>query len=272
MADDNALPLSQIDRILLLGDTHGNATWTAFVIDQAAKLDAKLILQLGDFGYWPRQDWGRGFLDATEKTLGEYSLPLWFIDGNHEDHVALRSVSRPPGLYSISDHISYLARGTRWTWGDTVWLAAGGASSVDRHFREPGVEWFPEEFMTEEQFKSIENQGHADVVVAHDAPAGIGFLIDWRATNDLPVGQGWPLDAIADAEAHQGRLRHLLEATQPGAWFHGHHHVAYHENLATGFGATDVYGLDRDGTTLLHASLLVGGDGAAIPWKEVLGE
>ena len=261
--------VGQFDRILLVGDTHGNPRWTPFVIDQAQKLGADLIVQLGDFGYWPRDRRGSRFLDTVEQALRDSGLPMWFIDGNHEDHTMLRSGDTPPGLVPVSDHLTYVARGTRWTWGDTEWLAVGGASSVDRHLRTTGFDWFEDEFMTPEQLAAVEKAGHADVVVAHDAPAGVEFIPAWHAKTELPAGQGWPADALADSAAHSQRMRHLLDVVQPRAWFHGHHHVGYHEILTTDFGLTDVYGLDMDSAQLSKSTLLVDGAGVPISVDEV---
>lgn len=106
-------------RILLIGDTHCNAHWTCFVIDQAEKLGVDLIVQLGDFGYWPRMAQGKHFLEWVDRTLDEAGIPLWFLDGNHEDHATLASDLMPPGFHRITDHITYLARGTRWEWDGT---------------------------------------------------------------------------------------------------------------------------------------------------------
>ena len=46
-------------RILLVGDLHMNTLAAHQVIDHAQALDANLILQVGDFGFWPRGKIGR---------------------------------------------------------------------------------------------------------------------------------------------------------------------------------------------------------------------
>jgi hypothetical protein len=45
---------------------------------------ARLALQLGDFGIWPGPD-GRRYLDAVSAVLDLVKAQLWFADGNHED-------------------------------------------------------------------------------------------------------------------------------------------------------------------------------------------
>jgi len=268
MTNHNAkLPLR--NRILLVGDTHANLSWTQFVVDQARKLRVDQILQLGDFGYWPRDAWGRRFLSDIESRLSDCGLTMWFVDGNHEDHASLRSDVREPGLVAISEHVSYVARGTRWTWGDTTWLAVGGATSVDREWRKAGVDWFPEEIMSEEELLAVERGGHADVVVAHEAPSGVRFLSDLY---DRETGPGWPQYLLDDADAYRRRLTDLLRRVEPRVWFHGHHHVAYHELLTSDFGCTQVWGLENDGGVLPNCALMVDSGGHVIPWNTVFDE
>jgi len=67
------------DRILLLGDTHANLAWTRHAIKHAHDLGADLVLQLGDFGFWPRRSAGRGFLAGVEEALAEAAL---LVDAN----------------------------------------------------------------------------------------------------------------------------------------------------------------------------------------------
>ena len=41
-------------RALLVGDTHANTRWLEQTVTRAAiAQDAELIIQLGDFGFWP---------------------------------------------------------------------------------------------------------------------------------------------------------------------------------------------------------------------------
>jgi len=254
-------------RVLLLGDTHGNTSWTLSMIDQASALDADLILQLGDFGYWPRVRDGLRFLSAVEKRLGDRGLPLWFIDGNHEDHVSLRSAELGPGFVPISDHVTYLPRGTRWTWDSTEWLAVGGASSVDRNWRREGISWFPEEILTASQERAITESGSATVVVAHDAPWGVSFLAKRYDLFTPPEARGgWPADALRDSDRNMVRMRSVADSIQPRVWYHGHHHVRYDDVLDIGTKTVDIHGLSMDGTPLTKGALLVDNSGTVLPW------
>jgi hypothetical protein len=252
--------------ILVAGDTHGSDRNARFVVQEAYAEGADLILQVGDFGYWPRFPDGRAFLKEVERVLARYDLPLWFIDGNHEDHETLQSATTPPGPVQISDHVTYLPRGTRWQWRGQTWLAMGGAPSVDRNWRKAGRDWFPTERASQEVIDAIAAAGGADIVVAHDAPSGVRFLTE-RLNLDIPAHLrdcGWPTDALVSSDHHMQAMRGLLDSVRPRAWFHGHHHVRYDEPLAADWGQTQVHGLACDQNDLSDQVVLVTPEGEVV--------
>ena len=107
-------------RILLVGDLHMNTLAAHQVIDHAQALGVDLILQLGDFGFWPRTSAGQKYLNEVESKLSTFGLDLWFIPGNHEDWTSL--AERPiedDGLGIITEHIRGIPVGHRWTWRST---------------------------------------------------------------------------------------------------------------------------------------------------------
>jgi Calcineurin-like phosphoesterase superfamily domain len=174
-------------RVLIVGDLHCNTGAVIQVIDCAADFGADLIVQVGDFGFWPRIESGRKFLRKAEARLDRHGLQLWWVDGNHDDLQALRTRPvEPDGRRRVSDHIWHLPRGHGWVWGDTMWVAGGGAVSVDRYGRTEGVSWFRDEALTDADVDQIVADGAADVLVAHDALWGEGVL-GRRLSLDLPV-------------------------------------------------------------------------------------
>lgn len=54
-------------RALVVGDLHANTRAAFEVINHAQEVGADLILQLGDFGYWPKDPQGRMFLRKVER-------------------------------------------------------------------------------------------------------------------------------------------------------------------------------------------------------------
>lgn len=256
------------ERVLLVGDLHGNTAASLAAIDHAARLGADVILQLGDLGFWPRSEKGRSFLAKVEKRLALRKLQMWWIDGNHEDFARLvvRSFTLE-GLQEISEHLWHVQRGFRWQWGATEWLAAGGASSVDRFGRAEGVDWFAEEELTDELVEAIIADGPADVLVAHDAPFGVPLLrqVLWQ---DLPAWRRadksfWPVDRMILSDEHMRRVRQIVDGVGARVVFHGHHHRRYTDTISTANGDVHIEGLGTDGMPMDALCLLV--DSAGVP-------
>ena len=252
------------ERILLVGDTHANTACALAVIDHAAAVGADVIVQVGDFGFWPRAKKGRKFLRKVEWRLAQAGIELWFVDGNHEDHDALgRRPIEPDGRRRIDEH---LPRGFRWTWDGTTWLAAGGGASVDRTYRMPGVSWFPQETLTDVQVAAMIDAGPAEVVVAHDCPMGTAFL-HARYDQGTPARDRvtmWPAEQLVESDQHQARLRWLVDGMRARTVIHGHHHVRFSDTLDADHGPVSVEGLGLDGGPLSQLVLLVGPDGKPV--------
>ena len=71
-------------RILVVGDVHGEFGKLNALIN-VKKPD--LILQCGDFGYWPK--WSLRHVTPIDKVKTKVAK-LLFCDGNHDDHWSLR--------------------------------------------------------------------------------------------------------------------------------------------------------------------------------------
>ena len=186
---------------------------------------------------------------APGTPLAERDMQLLWIDGNHEDHSRLASLPLAgDGTRPISDHVTHLPRGFRWTWQDSdgkryTWLALGGAVSVDRRWRTPGRSWWAEERISRNDADAAIAGGPVNVMVSHDAPNGV--TIPGIGAND------WPADVLRDADAHRTLLREVVDAVQPQHLWHGHYHVRYDALLDMGGGRDEsrvchVHGLDRD--------------------------
>jgi hypothetical protein len=138
----------------------------------------------------------------------------------------------------------------------TAWLFLGGAVSVDRAYRTAGWDWFPEEVPGDAQLAAAADGGPADVVVAHEAPAGGAWL-----GRRLRAGAAdWPEREIVAAGQFQKKLRLVFDAVRPGHWWHGHHHIAYEERLD---GAV-IHGLACDEMPLFELTHLVDAYGRSL--------
>lgn len=253
---------AETQRIAFAGDWHMNTQWARNAIAHAAERGAQTVVHLGDFGY----TFSREFVDGVDQALAEHGMDLLFVDGNHEDFPKLDSYPRVGGRGKLTDRIWHAPRGYRWEWGAVRFLALGGAYSVDRPYRVPGVSWWPEETIGRGDIARVMGGGFADVLISHDCPVGVVIPgIDDRTT----VSPFPPLE-IMRANEHRQLLRGAIESVRPSVIWHGHYHVKYQTVTDLGFGPVVVNGLDCDGTSLAAnvavvdvADLLVRPGGAA---------
>lgn len=223
-------------QILLAGDWHGNAWHAKRIIDAAVERRIYVILQLGDFGYWPHHS--DAWLDDVDEYARLNGVYIFWIDGNHENHEMLRQI--PPesdGSVQIRPMITYLPRGHRWEWEGVTFLALGGAYSIDKDGRIPGDSWWPEELITyREAYEAIAG-GPVAVMVTHDAP--------WGAENVIH-GNRFNKDWFPESKQNRVILRAVMEETMPELVVHGHYHNRNSTTIDYSGGQTRVEGFDCD--------------------------
>ena len=158
-------------------------------------------------------------------------MPVYFIDGNHENHPLLleNPVELAWGARPVAPMVYHLPRGYVWKgWGDVRYAALGGAVSVDKHLRQPGIDWFPEEEITEKDLLALEHNmaalrwNHIDVMFTHDCP---------DEANPPFRRHAWPEDRIRAAENHRKMISQAVEIAKPMILIHGHYHCHYRERL-----------------------------------------
>lgn len=127
----------------------------------------------------------------------------------------------------LTEHVTYMPRGSRATLAGVEILFFGGASSVDRHWRTEGEDWWPDENITDTQLArglAAANTGPVDVPVTHETTTA--------AFNALCGISGHARSKRDDApgEANRARLDTLVDTAQPRALVHGHHHTSHIED------------------------------------------
>lgn len=209
------LMFEKVERIAAVGDLHGNASAASRAIRYAAENDAQLVIQVGDFGWWPttgrtrRKPYGEGFTIWVDQVCRRYDIPLLWIRGNHEHHPLLFEERRRHGVddepWWLHDHVGHWPDGLVLPIGGRRWLAIGGAHSVDRSLRTSGVDHFDTETLDESEIDVIARAGHmdVDVVVAHEAPIGVPFLRH-RLRQSLPAHRRQQLDATSHTKGSLG--------------------------------------------------------------------
>jgi hypothetical protein len=153
---------------------------------------------------------------------------LYFVDGNHEDHLRL---SRYPisadGLRWLRPNIAHIPRGFRTALQSGLRFAAlGGANSVDVGHRLAGSSWWTEESITEADLAAL-GEGHADVMVGHDAPLGVPAL-DRRL---VATDHWWPEAGVAYSAAGRQMFHRGFLQVRPRLYLGGHYHYHVDETV-----------------------------------------
>ncbi len=227
------------DKLLVAGDWHGDTNHAYHVLVTASKRDCSAVMQVGDFGYWEHSQDGEKFLKNVSRQSVMQGVPVYFIDGNHENHTMLREKygptneqheTTPEGFWVIRDNVFYIPRGIVWEWSGRRFMGLGGAYSVDRDWRimqelkkrKPLTLWWPEEELTDDEVAAAvkAGEGGIDVIFTHDKPRGSTPPWDRK---DLP--ECWP---------NQDRVLEVVKAVQPRLLFHGHLHVRYDDEIRIG--------------------------------------
>lgn len=216
--------------VALVGDWHGTTTWARRCIERISRSGVSMVYHLGDFGIWPGGA-GRAFVEAVEAACRQHGVTIAVTPGNHEDYEQISRlpwaehpiVGRAPRL---SDHIAVLPRGHRWTMraGDVSrsFVSLGGAPSVDLEWRTPGVDWWPEEALTELDVELAIAGGRADVMLTHDAPEPATSKVAAIVAGN-PAG--WSAPALGYAARGRAMLTRAVDRIRPKLLVHGHFHV-----------------------------------------------
>lgn len=236
-------------RILLAGDSHGNASYIENLLRIAEIKRCERVFVLGDFGYWPHVDWGMKFLTTVEEMIHDSGIFLDFIDGNHDNHPWLWSLvgEARRGQAKIGRSMYYHGRGQRWEWGGVQFMSLGGGYSVDKEYRTPWTSWWPTECLTDQDVTCAIRPGGVDIMLVHDSPGDV----DLTDTGKHAVFK----QGIAPSEDNRKILQRVINIKEPELVVHGHMHCRYDDTVRDG--RTKVVGLAHDGDTLDRACIVL---------------
>lgn len=219
-------------RIFILGDTHCHTTFMKDMGEKAVELECDVIMQVGDFGHWPAgtdPDIRFAVSSSTDKEFkkvcAKIPIPVYFIAGNHEDWDSLeRYTENREGAINISENVTYMPTGHSWEWDGVKFLAVGGAYSIDKDLRVEGIDWFPQEMITDEEVELCSAVGKVDVIFSHDTPARTDMVLEFAKTGKI-------FQNIGDSNFNREQLERVVQATQPSRLYHGHWHLDWVQNV-----------------------------------------
>jgi len=210
-----------MDKIMVAGDLHGLWGPLNTLIDKKAP---EIILQCGDFGWWPRfhkkrssssQEYG-----LKDKLWDQYGLKpqktkIYFCPGNHEDWDDL--LLKGETSCEIMPNVFYMPRGTLFTLPDNrIVLFMGGGDSIDKNYRVMGRDWFPQELIPYSEFYKLQERkvNKIDIVISHTCP--LEFVPTLYKNNVFKTNFH---------DSSQEVLSAILQEYKPSLWYFGHFHA-----------------------------------------------
>jgi predicted phosphodiesterase len=229
---------------MVAGDTHGDIAWVGHLSTIAADAGASTVLQVGDFGYWPRMTTAGHHAPHHHELLGRiasdckaYGIDEWIvIDGNHDDHSELSMLANggadDEGLVRLGERVRYSPRGNRFMLGGARVGTLGGAVSLDAWAEYEGLcsfgdrgyrkdwDWFPTlEAPTLADVDHLIEGGHLDLLLTHEAPRHV----DMSPYYGLQ-GIHFTPEIMARTAAVRDLVSHAAVATKAPVLVHGHWH------------------------------------------------
>lgn len=206
-------------RVAVLGDLHGNFRWLDIVARSIRALapDVTTVLQLGDWAMDP---------DTTDEALDGTGIERIYVTmGNHDrwDQATPLFNAHPGAAIRVSDITWLLPRPARLRIGGRDVLSLGGAVSVDRAWRQEGVNYWKEEEITSEHVKAAIAGGPADLMLTHEPPAGTPVRAVREILRTNPMG--FPDDALRDSATSRVRVAKVWNIVYPELLIHGHMHA-----------------------------------------------
>ena len=151
-----------------------------------------IILQGGDFGFWPHTDPTHSWFRPGDTTGdgGQYAIKnevdflkdglvkIYWCDGNHENHDALDSleaVHSDEAFIPVMPGVFFATFGSVLTLldGTTVMFCGGAESSpLDIQARTPGASWWPQEGIDHKDMARLPDTKitHVDWIISHTGP------------------------------------------------------------------------------------------------------
>jgi hypothetical protein len=180
-----------------------------------------VLIQLGDFGFLWHEPGVNREQDHWVEWLSEKNYTIAVVPGNHENYDLinkLETVTKFNGtVRRFTDNIFFLERGVVYNICNKSIFACGGAVSIDKDVRLPGVSWWPEEELsfneTSRALEELEKVNYkVDYVCTHTAPSSI--------VKKLPGVSHIYKDSVSDFLQHE--LKKTLQFTE---WQFGHFHI-----------------------------------------------
>ena len=181
-----------------LGDIHGDSAKLKRMAIECANQELVALIQVGDLGWYNKT--------IDDFTNFKYPLPVYWIDGNHEQFPLLRSMTGDmKQVTELAPNFFYVPRGTTLEIDGRKILFFGGAGSVDKQIRlRLGWHWYDDENIRDWQIELVNVSQPVDLMVTHVPPQEIiernfdpNMLLmfdlppTWVDDNAVKIGKLW---------------------------------------------------------------------------------
>lgn len=207
-------------RVAVLGDVHGNASWTSAILAAIHRTapDVRTVLQVGDF--WPDEP----YLRIIDRLCEQNGIDQILVTlGNHEPWPIMTPLLAHGRPAHVSEHVTLLPRPYRFEVGGRSVLSLGGAASVDYPWRVLDMDWWTEEQITDEMVAQAIAGGRADLMLTHETPESTPVGAIHRILTGNPLG--FPTDALEYSAQSRQQIERVWETVRPELLIHGHMHA-----------------------------------------------
>lgn len=237
----------KIQHIFVIGDVHGEwGSFNSFItrkikqnknilndIEMGHEVEV-IILQCGDFGFWPHFDkttefsggrkiWDQWGIKHHFPGIVNNTIKIIWCAGNHENHDVLDNLetSTEENFIEIdpirAPNIFYATFGSVYTLLDnSKVLFCGGASSIDKALRIPGISWWAGETISNlDMYKLPKNIEQIDIVISHTCPKCFDHTHNF-------------LNMVKCHDPSKLALDTIFDTYKPRKWFYGHYHRFSH--------------------------------------------
>lgn len=209
------------------GDLHSNATGemrylSSKTFPEGKKLNKNDIVWIqGDFGFLFQQTMSEHEAHGLN-WLHEKPWTTIFEDGNHENFprlAKLETVEKFGGqMGKVNDSVFHAHRGEIYTIDGHTIFVMGGALSVDKNLRIPGLSWWREE-----------EPSHKEMDYALGNLEKVGHKVDYIFTHTLPTRYASQIVTMENMtkilDPTCAFLDEVEERTEFKEWYAGHFHV-----------------------------------------------
>lgn len=192
----------------IISDIHGDVN-TFLKLMSKKPLQEKEVVLLGDVGYgFPEFDVDR----FNDFLLRNSHISFYIIQGNHDNADCMNTYMH--NVWYITTESGAIVHHI----DNNSVIMIPGALSYDKNLRVPGLSWWENEQLSEEQLaESIKLATSCDIILSHDAPLQQYFMF-FPETKTSMTNRA--LDTL---------LFSLIRENKNITWVHGHLHYSYLE-------------------------------------------